>query len=142
MQNKETKLMDELANRLREDADQIQVSVSPELDARIRASLESARADAAVPKRSQRPSGRFWIASTLTGAALAAVFVVAVNLRPPATVEAPPASTELAAIELPDLPWRVQPAVLTSPLEEEYERLQDDIRKVEKAVREELEAAF
>lgn len=134
--------MDEFATRLREDADRIQASVSPEFDARVRASLERARDEAAVPSRSARPSGWFWIASTLTGAVLAAVLVVAVNLRPPPTVETPASGTELAAIDLPDLPWRVRPAVLTSPLEEEYERLQNDIRKVEKAVREDLEAAF
>ena len=133
--------MDELAAKLREDADRIQATVSPELDARIRASLESVRADAAAPQRARPAAGRFWIASTLTGTALATVLVVAVNLRPPAP-EVPVSGAEVAVIELPDLPWRVEPAVLTSPLEQEYERLQADIEKVETAIREDLEAAF
>lgn len=136
--------MDRIADRLREDAARIDVAVSPELDARIRASLER------VAGEQRRPAGRrtktfgLWWLSTLTGAALAAALIVAVNLAPSGDGQqpAPAAPPAVAELELPAVPLNIRPAVLTRPLEEEYELLQSDIEKAGATVRESLEQVF
>ena len=43
---------------------------------------------------------------------------------------------------MPSIPWRAETALLTSPLEQEFEDLQSDIRKAEEALRQELDAIF
>ncbi len=136
--------MDKIAERLREDAARIDVAVSPELEARIRASLEATEPAARAPEGRRRDTVRRWWASTLAGAALATALIVALNLWPgnpgdPATGTDVP---DLAAVDLPRVPLRVEPAVLTSPLEEEYAHLKSDLEKAEKAVREQLDTVF
>ena len=62
--------MENFEDRLRRDAEHIRAVVSPELEDRIRASLESTtplRPDT----RPRRRSNWFWIASSLTGTAAA-----------------------------------------------------------------------
>ncbi|MDX1499319.1 MAG: hypothetical protein R3176_05450 [Woeseiaceae bacterium] len=136
--------MDKFAERLRDDAARIDVTVAPELEARIRASLEATERAAGAPERERKASLPRWWATTLTGAALAAAVIVALNLRPGSTVEPAIESgvPDLAAVDLPRVPLRVEPAVLTSPLEEEYAHLKSDLEKAEKAVREQLDSVF
>ena len=63
--------MDKLATRLREDAADIDVQVSAELDHRIRASLHNISPERPeTAPRSPRPFSLWW-ASSLTGAAMA-----------------------------------------------------------------------
>mgnify|MGYP000225823803 CR=1 FL=1 len=71
MPPKKVKPMDKLAKQLRDDAEQINVSVSDELDHRIAASL---RAVTPVEESKRTPVVRpplFWWASTITGVAAA-----------------------------------------------------------------------
>lgn len=133
--------MDRLATRLRDDAGRIQATVSPEFDARLQASLRGTAQDRARSDEAVSRPLRFHWGAVLTGVALTAALVIAVNLRreePGVSVTGP----DLAAIELPAVPWRVEPAVLTSPLEQEYAHIRSDLKKAEEAVRAELEAFF
>ena len=62
--------MDKLAKALRDDAQRIDVNVSPELDRRLRASIQNA--PAARNRKARKPVTSIGWASALTGAALAA----------------------------------------------------------------------
>lgn len=133
--------MDKLAERLREDAARIEVTVAPDLEARIRASLEGVAEEQRQPVPRRPKSFGLWWLSTLTGAMLAAALIVALNLWPSATEQGvppaePPAMADLA---IPPLPLRLQPAVLTRPLEEEYELLQSDLEKAGATVKDSLD---
>ena len=133
--------MDRLAQRLREDARDIEVTISPELESRLQASLHGIAEQRQKSGRTAVESWRFHLKAALTGAGVAAVLLAAINLgmREPEVFVTEP---DLAAIELPAVPWRVEPAVLTTALEEEYADLRSDLRKAEEAVRAELEAVF
>ncbi len=126
--------MDNLTRRLREDASQIRADVSPELDARIRASLE-----AAEPVKEDRPkpaprTAPMWWWSSLVGAtgALAVIVVLNLNNQPPVPV---PTETGVPALT-PSL--NIERAMLTAPLEQELEYLESDLRKAEEALRADL----
>ena len=84
--------MDDLAKKLRADAEQIEVSISPQLEDRIRASLESATQDRPEPVSKKQPRS-FWWASSLTGIAAAAAVIAIINISgpdPDTTVNQPP----------------------------------------------------
>lgn len=133
--------MDKLAKRLRDDAARIECAVSEELDDRIRASLENIRPQPpAEPQRAPRPF-TFWWASSLTGVAAAIVLIAIVNLQEPVPV---PANTEPVAqpLVIPSIRWQAETAVLVSPLEQEFEDLQSDLKKAEDAVRQDIERLF
>jgi hypothetical protein len=128
--------MENFEDRLKRDAAEIRAEVSPELDDRIRASLE-----AAVPTRSDgRPRARpawFWLASSLTGtvAALALIAVVNVGEEP----KAPLPVVEIADVSAINMPvLDVRPAMLGS-LETEFENLKGDLRKAEAVVRDDID---
>ena len=126
--------MDKLADRLRRDADSIDVAVSDELDHRIAASLRGVTPEAKVVSavRSQRPA-LFWWASSLTGIAAAAAVIVIINLGArdirqtvtPATI----------ASSVPAIDLKAETAMLTGPLEEELDALQSDLKKAEEIVK-------
>ncbi len=123
--------MDNLTRRLREDASQIRADVSPELDARIRASLEAAEpVRQETPKPAPRTPSMWWW-SSLVGATGAIVVIVLLNLTSQPQVPAPTVP-EIPAIG-PSL--NVQQAVLMGPLEEELENLESDLKKAEEALR-------
>ena len=129
------KLMDKLTRRLRDDAANINVEVSAELDERIRASLEGVTPerprDDVVP---QRPRSMWW-ASSLTGIAAAIVVVVLVNLNQP---EPQPATTTAQFIPTFTPTLIARPAVMTAPLQRELEDLEADFKKAEEAVRKDI----
>lgn len=133
--------MDKLAKQLRDDANSIECQVSDELDMRIRASLEGVKLDVPARSRQRSRSPVFWWASSLTGVAAATALIVLVNLAPP---EQTPAVTEPApqALVIPTISWQAETAVLTSPLEQEFEDLQSDLKKAEEAVRQDIERLF
>ncbi len=123
--------MDNLTRRLREDASQIQADVSPELDARIRASLEAAEP---VRQETRKPAPRtasMWWWSSLVGAtgALAVIVVLNLNSQPPVPM---PTQPEIPVIG-PSL--NIQRAVLMGPLEEELENLESDLKRAEEVLR-------
>lgn len=134
--------MDKLAKRLRDDARQIDCTISDELDNRINASLQGITPQAAYEPRAaaSRPAW-FWWASSLTGVAAAVAVILIVNLQvsEPQPVAAEPAVTPLV---LPAIKWHTEAAVLTSPLEEEIENLQSDLKKAEEAVKQDIDRLF
>ena len=127
--------MDKLSKRLREDAANINIEVSAELDERIRASLEGV-----TPERPRddfvppRPRSMWW-ASSLTGIAAVAVVIVLVNLNQP---EPPPAATAAQTIPTFTPQLITRPAVMTAPLRKELEDLEADLKKAEEAVRKDI----
>jgi hypothetical protein len=135
--------MDKLARRLRDDADRIECTVSAELDERIRASLQGIKPEAGQRPRRERRSFSFWWASSVTGVAAALVLIVIVNLQVQAPNPVPAAvSTTPPPLVLPAIRWHAEAAVLTSPLEQEIEDLQSDLRKAEEAVKEDIDRLF
>ena len=133
--------MDKLANRLREDAERIECTVSGQLDDRIRASLENITPqEPAQPARKPRPL-TFWWASSLTGVAAAIALIAVVNLQGP-TPGVPTTEPVSQPLVIPSIEWQAETAVLVSPLEQEYENLQSDLEKAEEAVRQDIERLF
>jgi hypothetical protein len=129
--------MDKLANQLRKDAENIEVSVSDELDNRIAASLRSVtpQAETVSAAKTRRPA-LFWWASSLTGIAAAVVVIVIVNSQQPQIPATPTPANIVAAV--PQVDWRTETAMLTGQLQQELDDLQSDIRKAERKVREDI----
>ena len=129
--------MDDLTRRLREDAARIDVAMTPQLDERIRASLEDVTPER--PRNARTPrSFSLWWASSLTGVAAAIAVIAVVNLDRNVPVTVPVTGGDASPFEIPALDLDVEAAVLTSPLTEELEALQSDLEKAEKAVREDF----
>ena len=131
--------MDKLEQTLKDDAAMIRAEVSPELDYRIRASLEGLKPEQ-KPARTRRPISLWW-ASSLTGAAAAIVVIVLINTGRVGTGSdvGTPADVNVVAATPPMLPeLSTQAAVLAGPLEQELENLEDDLRKARAAVRRDL----
>ena len=128
--------MDKLAKRLREDAEQINVTVSDELDRRIDASLR-----AVTPPRGsdrQQPVARpplVWWASSITGFVAALAVIGIVNWQSGQQPETAP--VPLAELQ-PPIELNLEAAMLTAPLEEELENLQSDLKKAEEKVRRDI----
>jgi hypothetical protein len=130
--------MDKLAKRLRDDADQIEVLVSPELDDRLRASVQGIKQEARAEKAATSRPASFWWASSLTGVAATLAVISIVNLtgpEPEIAITEPPAQ----AFSMPKFDWKPQPAMLTEILEEELENIQSDLKKAEQAVKEDFD---
>jgi hypothetical protein len=129
--------MDKLANRLRRDAESIDVEVSDELDHRITASLRSVtpHAESVAVPRSRRPA-MFWWASSLTGIAAAATVILIVNSQQPPEPATPTPANIVAAV--PVIDWKAETAMLTGQLQQELDDLQSDIKKAERKVREDI----
>ena len=139
--------MDKLAKQLRADAECIDVAVSDELEQRILASLHgvSPRAETSLhsPARLGQRSARFWWTSSLTGIAAAALIIVIINSqsqRPGIVVpgDMPTMSSVALVDNMPVIDWKTETAMLTSPLREELEKLQSDIKKAEKKVKQDI----
>ncbi len=132
--------MDKLDKRLRDDAASIDAEISAELDHRIQASLQGV-----LPERT-RPAARparpysFWWASSLTGIAAAIAVITIINLERPGPE--PVANNPVQPLMLPTINLKVEAAMLTSPLQQELEDLQSDLKKAEQAVRETVDLSF
>jgi len=126
--------MDKLAQQLRQDAENIEATVSDELDRRISASLQgvSPLDESACTARSQRPA-LFWWASSLTGIAAAAAVIVIVNSSQPEVPATQRPATIAAAV--PTIDWKSETAVFTGQLQQELDALQSDIKKAEEKVK-------
>lgn len=140
--------MDEFEKRLKQDAEALEVSVSPQLRDRIDASLRSTeRARTDAPEK--RPISRLWWASSLTGLAATIAVIVLVNMNAPESlpVEAPvaamPTEPDSALVFPPLRPdLDLKSADFASPLEEELSKLQADIEKARNSVREDIDFTF
>ena len=127
--------MDKLARQLREDAANIKVEVSAELDDRIRASLQGVTperpSDSLPPARARST----WWASSLTGVAAVAAIILVLNLNQPEPI-APQNDTLVVPVLTPDLIF--ERAMMTEPLEQELADLEADLKKAEEAVKKEF----
>jgi hypothetical protein len=134
--------MDKFEDQLRKDADAIEARVTPELSARIDASIHAIAHQ--YPKRTRRrPDVTWWFLSSLTGAAVVLLlFVVmdkggAPDVAPeqPAVVSAPEERTIPPLIEVP---LDVRSADFTEPLAEELDNLKSDFDKAREKLGEDL----
>ena len=135
------KLMDKLERRLKEDAALIKAELAPELQERIRASLESTQPAKQMPRTTKTPGTSLWWASSLTGLAAAALLIVVINWNSGvAPVE------EVSDAVPPGITWSIQSgfplnaetAEWTAPLEEELKNLQSDLEKARESVERDL----
>ncbi len=133
--------MDNLAKQLREDAQRIECTISDELDDRIRASLQGITPESPHPAQRESRPFSFWWASSLTGVAAAIAIIAAVNLQAPEPGPATVATTPQPLV-LPTIRWNAKTAVLTSPLEQEIDDLQSDLKKAEEAVKQDIDRLF
>jgi len=126
--------MDKLAKQLRTDAEQIDVTVSDELEQRINASLRAVEPMEQMPRAAKPPL--FWWASTLTGVAAAIAVIVIVNWQVPDEPVSPTPVNFVAAVPTIDL--NAETAMLTGPLQEELDKLQSDLKKAEEKVKRDI----
>jgi hypothetical protein len=133
--------MDNLAKQLRDDAERIDCTVSEELDKRIRASLHGITPEQPAQPKSTSKSFSFWFASSLTGVAAAVAIIAIVNLQEPEPVPVP-IDVAPAPLNFPTIQWHVEAAVLTTPLEQEIDDLQSDLKKAEEAVKQDIDRLF
>ena len=135
------KLMDKLERRLKEDAALIKAELAPELQERIRASLESTQPAKQTLRTTKTPGTSLWWASSLTGLAAAALLIVVINwnggVEPVVEVSdaVPPGITW--SIQS-GFPLNVETAEWTAPLEEELKNLQSDLEKARESVERDL----
>jgi hypothetical protein len=129
--------MDKLANRLRQDAERIDVAVSDELDDRIMASLRAVTPQDDAARVEKKRAASFWWASSLTGVAAAAAVIAIVNTQQEAQSPAPATQANILAT-VPVIDWKTETAMMTGQLQEELDNLQSDIKKAEQQVREDI----
>lgn len=129
--------MDKLANRLRQDAERIDVAVSDELDDRIMASLRAVTPLDDAARVEKKRAASFWWASSLTGVAAAAAVIAIVNTQQEVQAPAPATPTNILAT-VPVIDWKTETAMMTGQLQEELDNLQSDIKKAEQQVREDI----
>ena len=140
--------MDEFEKRLKQDADDIEAAVSPELRQRIDASLRGTKRIEPVPE--SRTAGiNIWLTSSLTGLAAAIVVMVIINWNRPVVEPVPvePVAERTVPVTIDDLqglnpPRLIKTAEFTTPLEEELAKLQADIEKARATVRKDIEFSF
>lgn len=133
--------MDKLAKRLRDDADQIKCSVSDELDVRIAASLQGVQVQAVQERVLESRPASFWWTSSLTGVAVAAAIIVAVNMQAPEPISGRTVP-DPSPLVVPGIEWNARSVVLTQPLQQEIEDLQSDLEKAREAVKQDIERLF
>lgn len=160
--------MDELEARLKRDAAQIQAATSPELQARLAASLRAVHAvgpaiDRQRVHKSTKPSTQDWIpattqdsswfASGLTGLAALALVILLVNFKQQGEPESgSPTTASNLSSQVAEIPgdWdvtgnftlNVKPADLTRTLDQELIDLQSDLEKARNGVERDIRFAF
>ena len=134
--------MDRLAERLRQDAANIDAEISAELESRIHASLASVQQRPVEPARREGRTPSFWWASSLTGlaAAIAVIAVINMNRTTPQTEVV--AAQAVPHIVVPQIDFEVEAATLADPLAQELENLRDDLKKVEETVKNDVRFDF
>lgn len=139
--------MDEFEKRLQADAAGIEADVSPELQARIDASIHATeRERSATADHGHRRSS--WWASSLTGVAAALLIILLLNRNTADGPIEPPGESVVRVVPEYVLPLnsefllKAENAVFTEPLEDELERLKSDLEKAKTNVSRELGAAL
>lgn len=128
--------MDKLKQALHEDAARINVEISPELDARLHASLQNAEFQDVPRLDLRRRVLSFGWASALTGATAAILLLVVINLDRPAPPGDSVPPVDSLQVAVPSL--NAETAVFTAPLQKELDDLESDLRKAERAVKREI----
>jgi len=128
--------MDKLADRLRDDAARIDVSISDELDHRIEASLRAVTPEVEPPVRQPARSPLFWWASTITGVAAALAVIALVNMQAPEETQIAPPAAIVSVPQMIDI--NAESVMLTAPLQQELENLQSDLKKAEEKVKRDI----
>ena len=139
------KSMDKLEKQLKDDAVLIKADLSPELQERIRASLESTRPADQAPRKTQMPGVSLWWASSLTGLVAAVLVIVLVNWNSTIDpIEDQPVSTTPGTVFSIQggFPLNVETAEWAIPLEEELKNLQSDLEKARENVERDLRLSF
>ena len=144
--------MDDLKTRLKQDAQEVQATPSPELQTRIDAALHSAR-EVRTVVRAPAPTRSLWWISSLTGLTAALLIIGLMNRNQPG--ELPPDNLSASQSSLPSevrlpedwdfsgkLPLNVETADLTRSLEQELVNLQSDLEKARKNVEREMKKGF
>lgn len=132
--------MDKFAKQLKDDAAQIDVQISDELDRRISASLQGVSPEVHEPPLVRRRPAIFWWASSLTGVAAALTIVAIINSYSQIE-EAPavsPGTSPVTVATIPSIDWKAESAMLTRPLQQELLDLQSDLKKAEEKVKREI----
>lgn len=137
--------MNDLDKRLKDDARNIRSDVSPELQRRLKATVEATERLPLTPERG-KTTGSLWFASSLTGLAAAIAVIALLNWdrgqiepSPVRIADTPSASTQE---EFRGFPLNAQTADLTEPLEEELLNLQADLEKARESVEKDLRSTF
>ena len=148
--------MDNLENRLKQDATDIRAETSAELRARIDASIYSARETRSVADAGPVRATSLWWISSVTGLTAAVLVITLLNwnrqteknvIEPVDNVVASqlPADTESLPREWlggGGLLLNVESADLTRSLEEELSNLQSDLEKARENVERDVKFAF
>jgi hypothetical protein len=132
--------MDKLAKQLKDDAAQIDVQISDELDRRITASLQGIVPEVPDTPRVRHRPAAFWWASSVTGVAAALVLIAVINSQSQLE-DAPivsPVTSPVSVATIPTIDWKAESAMLTRPLRRELEDLQADLKKAEEKVKKEI----
>ena len=137
--------MDKFTRKLRDDADRIDAEISAQLDSRIRASLTGIEPEMRRrPEQKRRPAW-FWLASSLTGIVAAFAVIALLNMtdsNEPASVPRTVVGNTVPPVGLPALDLEVEAAMLASPLTQELEDLQADLKKAQELVRGDVRIDF
>jgi hypothetical protein len=137
--------MDELQERLKRDAGRITADVTPEMQERLRASLESVRPERVVFDTGRIAGETLWLRSSLAGLVAAALIIVLVNWRRPLDEprEESDSTRPRTAISLQSgFPLKAETAEWATPLEQELENLQSDLEKARENVERDLRMSF
>ena len=140
--------MDEFEKRLKRDADAILAEASPELRARIHASLQSTSQVRPAGKKAEPAPANLWWASSLTGLAAAIMVIVLINWNRADSVPVPAENIANTTVPADPDPLMAPPmldirtADFTSPLEDELVKLQSDIEKARQSVKKDLDFTF
>jgi len=139
--------MDKFEDRLKHDAEQIDTGDTTALRARIDASIRATNRIRPVPEA--RDSGiSLWWASSITGLATALIVIVLINLNQPEVPDIPaePVASETVPDYIEEIQGLASPEIrtadFTSPLEDELVKLQADIERAEKTVKEKIALSF
>lgn len=127
--------MDEFERKLKDDADRIEATVSPALQARLDATVHALEPKSTSTLNSQPGIGWWWL-SSLTGVAAALLLIVYLNRGDDigdATPVAVDSTDNVAIAPLVDVPLDVRSAEFAGgfadPLAEELENLKSDFEK-------------
>ena len=145
--------MDELKKRLIEDAGEIEVVVSPELQRRIDASLNAARETRSVAGGRPEKRNSLWLISSLTGLAAAALVILVIgwNRQPELAAQEQVAGQQVQAADesllegwdiMDGLSLNIESADLTRSLEDELVNLQSDLEKARQSVEQDVKFNF